>query len=298
LGELEILSYHCYNNGQDQEETFMKNALSGFIDVDGGKIYYEICGSGPALVLTHAGFVDHSMWDSQWEDFTRSYRAIRYDMIGYGKSSPAQGPRCRRDDLYHLLQQLGVERAMLLGCSMGGELTLDLALEHPQMAAGLVLVSSTPSGFQPQGAPPANLLEMIAATQQGDLKRASDLQIRIWVDGPFRQPEQVDAGVRQRAAEMNHISVVNETWARADLTPLRPLVPPAIEQLDQVHVPTLIIDGALDDPEILRAGEILHTQIPGAQKVILPESAHVPNMEKPVEFNQAVLRFLYQARLA
>jgi pimeloyl-ACP methyl ester carboxylesterase len=276
----------------------MKNTDSGFIEVDDGKIYYELCGTGPVLVLTHAGFVDSGMWDSQWEDFTRSYRAIRYDMIGYGKSSPAKGPRCRRNDLYRLLQQLGVERAMLLGCSMGGTLTLDLALEHPQLAAGLVLVSSAPSGFQFQGAPPANLLEMMAATQQGDLERASDLQIRIWVDGPFREPEQVSAGVRQHAAKMNHISVVNETFARADLKPLRPLVPPAIERLEQVRVPTLIVDGALDDPEILRAGELMHTQIPGAQKVILPESAHVPNMEKPAEFNQAVLRFLNQARLA
>jgi pimeloyl-ACP methyl ester carboxylesterase len=276
----------------------MKNAASGFMDVEGGKLYYDICGSGPFLVLTHAGFVDSDMWDSQWEDFTRSYRAIRYDMIGYGKSSPAQGPRCRRDDLYHLLQHLGVERAMLLGCSMGGELTLDLALEHPQMAAGLVLVSSTPSGFQLQGAPPTNLLEMMAATQQGDLERASALQIRIWVDGPFRQPEQVNAGVRQRAAKMNHISVKNDTWARADLKPLHPLVPPAIERLDQVRVPTLIIDGALDDPEILRAGELMQKQIPGAKRIILPESAHVPNMEKPVEFNHSVLSFLNGARLA
>ena len=276
----------------------MKNAASGFIDVDGGKLYYDICGSGPFLVLTHAGFVDSDMWDSQWEDFTRSYRSIRYDMIGYGKSSPAQGPRCRRDDLYHLLQQLGVERAMFLGCSMGGELILDLALEHPQMAAALVLVSSIPSGFQLQGAPPANLLEMIAATQQGDKERASALQIRIWVDGPYRQPEQVDGRVRKQAAAMNRISVANETWTRADLQPLRPLVPPAIERLEQVCVPTLIIDGALDDPEILRAGELMHKQIPGAKKIILPESAHVPNMEKPVEFNQAVLSFLNGARLA
>jgi pimeloyl-ACP methyl ester carboxylesterase len=276
----------------------MKNAASGFIEVEDGKIYYDICGSGPFLVLTHAGFVDSDMWDSQWEDFTRSYRAIRYDMIGYGKSSPAQGPRCRRDDLYHLLQHLGVERAMLLGCSLGGELTLDLALEHPQMAAGLVLVSSIPSGFQLQGAPPTNLLEMIAATQQGDLERASALQIRIWVDGPFRQPEQVDGRVRKQAAAMNRISVKNDTWARADQQPLRPLVPPAIERLAQVRVPTLIIDGALDDPEILRAGELMQKQIPGAKRIILPESAHVPNMEKPVEFNHSVLSFLNVARLA
>jgi 2-hydroxy-6-oxonona-2,4-dienedioate hydrolase len=276
----------------------MKNAASGFIDVDGGKIYYDICGTGPALVLTHAGFVDSGMWDGQWEDFSRSYRTIRYDMIGFGKSSPAQGRLCRRDDLYHLLQKLGVERTMLVGCSMGGELTLDLALEHPHMAAALVLVSSAPSGFQFQGAPPADLLEMMAAVQQGDLEHASELQIRIWVDGPFRQAEQVNAGVRKHAAEMNRIAVKNETWARADVQPLRPLVPPAVERLDQVRVPTLIVDGALDNPEVLRAGELMHSQIPGAKKVILPESAHVPNMEKPVEFNQAVLRFLYEARLA
>ncbi len=276
----------------------MKNATNGFMDVDGGKIYYDICGSGPTLVLTHAGFVDSGMWDGQWEDFTRSYRVIRHDMIGYGKSSPAMGGRCRRDDLYHLLQQLGVERAILLGCSLGGEVTLDFALEHPQIVAGLVLVSSVPGGFQFQGQPPANLLEMMAAVQQGDLERASDLQIRIWVDGPFRQPEQVNPGVRKHAAAMNRIAVKNETWARADVQPLRPLAPPAIERLAQVHVPTLIVDGALDDPEVLRAGVLLHTQIPGAKKVILPESAHVPNMEKPVEFNQAVLRFLNEARLA
>jgi len=275
----------------------MKTITSGLIDVDGGKLYYEMAGTGTTLVLTHAGFVDSGMWDGDWEAFTHSYRVIRYDMLGYGKSSPAQGPVCRRDDLVHLLHELGVERAVLLGCSMGGEVTLDLALEHPQIAAGLVLVSSTPSGFQPQGAPPANLLEMIAAAQKGDLERASALQIRIWVDGPFRQPEQVDARVRQQAAAMNHISVVNDTWARADLQPLRPLVPPAIERLDQVRVPTLIIDGALDDPEILRAGELMHKQIPGAKKIILPESAHVPNMEKPAEFDRAVLSFLGAAGL-
>ena len=255
-------------------------------------------GKGTTLVLTHAGFVDSGMWDGQWEDFSRSFQVIRFDMRGYGKSSPAQGPVCRRDDLYHLLHELAVERAVLLGCSMGGEVNLDLALEHPEIAAGLVLVSATPSGFQPQGEPPANLLEMMAAVQQGDLERASDLQIRIWVDGSFRRPEQVEARLRQRAAEMNRITLENETWARADVKPLRPLVPPAIQRLGQVHIPTLVVAGALDHPEILRAADLLQNRIQGAQKVILPDSAHVPNMEKPVEFNQAVLNFLSRAGIS
>jgi len=270
----------------------MKKITNGFIDVDGGKLYYEMAGTGTPLVLTHAGFVDSGMWDGQWEEFSYSYQVIRYDMRGYGKSSPAQGPVCRRDDLYHLLQQLGVGRAVLLGCSMGGEITLDLTLEYPELAAGLVLVSTAPSGFQPQGAPPANLLEMMAAVQQGDLERASDLQIRLWVDGPFRRPEQVNARIRQRAAEMNRIALVNETWARADVNPLRPLVPPAIERLDQVRIPTLIVYGALDNPEVLRAGDLMLNKIRGAQKLVLSDSAHVPNMEKPSEFNRAVLSFL------
>jgi pimeloyl-ACP methyl ester carboxylesterase len=276
----------------------MNNAASGFMDVDGGKLYYEMAGTGTPLVLTHAGFVDSGMWDAQWEVFSRSHRVIRYDMRGYGRSSLAQGPVCRRDDLYRLLQQLGVQQAVLVGCSMGGEAALDLALEHSEMAAGLVLVSTVPSGFQFQGAPPANLLEMMAAVQQSDLDRASDLQIRIWVDGPFRQPEQVDTRLRQRAARMNRISLANETWQRADIKPLRPLVPPAVQRLDQVRVPTLIVAGALDNPEVLRASDLMQTEIRGAQKVILPDSAHVPNMEKPAEFNQAVLSFLNKSGLS
>src|ERR1035437_3441291 len=87
-------------------------------------------------------------------------------------------------------------------------------------------------------------------------------------------------------------SVGNDTWARADVKPLRPLVPPAIERLDQVGVPTLIIEGALDNPEVLRASDLLYNKIHGAQKFVIPETAHVPNMENPVEFNRAMLKFL------
>ncbi len=274
----------------------MPTVDSGFVNVDGGKLYYEMAGAGTPLVLTHAGFVDSGMWDSQWDDFSRVCQVIRYDMIGYGKSSRAQGPVSRREDLYRLLQQLSIRKAVLLGCSMGGEATLDLALEHPEVATGLVLVSAAPSGFQYQGEPPAELLEMMAAMQQGDLERTSELQMRLWVDGPFRRPDQVGmesrARLRQRAAGMNRIYLANQTWQVADATPLRPLEPPAAQRLDQVHVPTLIIAGALDNPELLRAADWMQSRIRGAQKVILPDSAHVPNMEKPVEFNRSVLNFL------
>ena len=270
----------------------MAQVAAGYVDLDGGKIYYEMGGSGDSLVLSHAGFVDSRMWDDQWADFTQHYRVIRFDMRGFGRSDPATAPVSRRQELYRLLNHLHVERAYLLGCSMSGEMIIDLALEHPEMVSALIVVSATPSGFEMQGEPPRHLLDMMAALEQGDLARASELQIRIWVDGPFRQPEQVNPLVRSRAAEMNRIALANGTWAIADAQPLDPLDPPAAGRLSELHMPALIIAGALDDPEILRAADVMAAQIGGAQKVILPHSAHLPNMEQPAQFNQTVLNFL------
>lgn len=270
----------------------MTHKTAGYLELDDGKLYYEMAGAGETLVLSHAGFVDSGMWDDQWRDFTQRYRVIRYDMRGFGRSDPVTGPRTRRDDLYRLLKHLDIERARLLGCSQGGEVILDLALEHPNMVDALIVVSAVPGGFELQGEPPPQVLEMIAAVQQGDLQRASELQIRLWIDGPFRQPEQVDGLVRQRAAAMNRIPVTHNTWATADMQPLNPLDPPAARRLHEIQVPTLVIAGALDNPEILRAADVMTAGIEGAQQAIIPDSAHMPNMEQPALFNQTVIDFL------
>lgn len=265
---------------------------TGYVDVGNGKLWYEIGGEGDTLVLIHAGFVDSRMWDDQWDAFTKHYHVIRFDQRGYGKSDPAQGPISRRDDLLRLLDGLGVERAALLGCSMGGEAVIDVTLEHPERILALIVASGAPSGFQMQGAPPRYVMEMMEAAQKGDVERTSDLQIRIWVDGPFREAEQVNSSVRQRAAEMNRIPVKQGTFFTADAQPIKPLNPPASTRLKEIGLPTLILAGALDDPEILRAADIMASEIKGAQKVIIPNSAHMLNMENPQTFNQAVLSFL------
>jgi len=270
----------------------MVKTMTGYVDLDDGKLYYEMAGDGDTLVLGHAGFVDSRMWDAQWDAFTQKYRVIRFDMRGYGKSDPAERPRTRRYDLAQLLDHLQVERAALLGCSLGGEIMIDFVLEHPEMASALITVSSAPSGFQVQGDPPPHLFEMITALQQGDTARASELQIRIWVDGPYRQPEQLNPGVRQRAAEMNLIPVRMNTWLAADSHPLNPLDPPAIGRLSAIYVPALIMAGALDHPEELRAADVMTDAIKGAKKHIFSHSAHLPNMEEPEEFTQVVLSFL------
>ena len=190
----------------------MRNTHQGTVTVGDGNLYHEMAGSGDPMVLCHAGFVDSRMWDGQWEEFSQCFRVVRFDMRDYGKSDRAHGPIARRKDLEGLLDQLEIQRAVLMGCSMGGTTVLDFALEHPERVAALVLVSAVPGGFEMRGDPPADLLAMFAAMQQGDLAQVSELQLRLWVDGPFRQPEQVDPEVRQRAAEMNRIPVEHGTF--------------------------------------------------------------------------------------
>lgn len=265
---------------------------SGYASIGNVKLYYEIEGKGETLVLCHAGFVDRRMWDGQWKAFTQHYRVLRFDMFGFGKSDPATAPVSRQEDLYCLLKELGIESVHLLGCSMGGEMAIDFTLEHPEMVLSLVIVSGTPGGFKMQGEPPVQLMEMLKALEQNDLKTVSELQIQLWVDGGFRQPEHVNSHVRKLAAEMNKIAVEKGTWAIADANPLNPLTPPAIERLSEIKIPVLVLAGLLDHPEVLRAADLLANEIRKAKKILLPDSAHVPNMEKPAEFNRIVLDFL------
>jgi pimeloyl-ACP methyl ester carboxylesterase len=273
-------------------QTQKTEQIAGYVEIDGKKVYYEMAGEGQPLVFAHAGFLDSGMWDGQWDAFSKRYRVLRYDMRGYGKSDLLEGPTSRRNELYHLLKHLGIDAAYLVGCSLGGEMMIDFAIEHPEMVLGLVTVNSTPGGFEMQGEPPAELLEMIEATQQGDVERASELQLRLWIDGPFRRPNEVDAAVRRRAAQMNQIPVRNFTWAVADMQPTNPLQPPAAQQLHNVHAPTLVMVGALDHPELSRAADVMVAGIAGAQKATVAGAAHIPSMERPAEFNRIVLEFL------
>lgn len=124
---------------------------TGFAEVNGAKLYYEVAGEGHALVFTHAGVADNRMWDDQFETFANDYRVIRWDMRGFGKSEPVAGEFTFRDDLYALLKFLKVDKAYVVGCSMGGGASMDLTLEHPELVDALVMVGSGPTGLDQIG---------------------------------------------------------------------------------------------------------------------------------------------------
>lgn len=261
---------------------------SGFLEFNNTKFYYEMDGSGTPLIFVHAGIADSRMWNDQFHVFAEKYQTVRYDRRGFGKTKMVAGDFSLHGDLHGLLKALDIKQAILVGCSQGGKTVTNFTLEHPEMVKALVLVGSALGGFEFDGEPPKQEAELIAADETGDLERVNELELQIWVDGQGRTPEQVDPKVRELVKDMNWIALQTPQ----DLGNEIPLEPAAANRLAEIKVPALVVIGDLDTAWCQAAADHLAKNIPNAKKVTMNGVAHLPNMEKPEEFNGYVLGFL------
>lgn len=266
----------------------------GLAHVNGARLHYEIDGREDApgtVVFIHAGIADSRMWNPQFSLLAREYRVLRYDQRGYGQSEALADEYSRLDDLHELLRQLGIARAALVGCSVGGRIALDFALEHPTMTAGLALVCSAPGGFQSSTPDdPALDAAITAAFESADVDQATTLETDIWVTGLHRTRDQVDADVWQLVYAMNRIAVAHEING---INPReRKLSPPAVDRLGEIAATTLVIVGAVDLPHISEAADYMLEQLPHAHRVVIDDAAHLPNLEHPDEFNDHLSTWL------
>jgi len=265
---------------------------TGYAEINGTKLYYEIAGVGHPLTLIHGGLVDRHLWDDQFEAFAQHYRTIRYDIRGFGNSAvPTDGDFTLVDDLYHLLTFLGIEKTYLMGLSLGGGIAVDFTLAHPTMVDALITVGGGVSGFEwPENEEFKQIGEAIdAAIAQGDFERVVEIENHMWTDGPNRTPDQVDAGVRARVRAMH---LHNYSLQTADTPSPREPEKPALPRLGEIHAPALIIVGDEDVVQIKEIAQTLATSIPNAKRAAIHNAAHHPNMEYPAEFNRVVLDFL------
>jgi 3-oxoadipate enol-lactonase len=259
------------------------NSATGFFN----GLYYEIAGEGHPLVLIHGGLVNSGLWDDQFEVFAGGYRTLRYDVRGYGQSKPPTSYYSNYGDLRDLLDFLDIERAYVLGLSMGGEIGIDFTLTYPDRVAALIPVAAGLSGYQATTRS-AVRDELNAAYERGDKERAVELSLQVWTDGPHRAPDQVDPDVRERLRAMTA-----HTFDLPDVEQwLQRLEPPAIDRLAEIHVPTLFVVGDQDVADIQKIGDLVVASVPGARRAVIPGTAHHLNMEQPVEFNRIVLSFL------
>jgi pimeloyl-ACP methyl ester carboxylesterase len=269
---------------------------TGTAYVNGTELYYEVAGTGHPFTLIHGLLLDRRSWDDQFEVFAQQYKVLRYDVRGWGDSAQeeAEPPFSPRQDLLDLLQYLNIDKTYLLGLSGGGTLALDFTLEYPDTVDALILVASTPSGYTP---PMTDAIQTFAgryygALQQKDIASAVEATVRFWTDGPRRTPEQVDAQARARVTTLSRQQIEQHGDFMAHQQHIISLKPPAINRLAEIRVPTLIVAGDEDVPEVIEAAGILEQDIAGSQKVVIAGTAHHPHMEKPNEFNRVVMDFL------
>lgn len=265
---------------------------SGQLDLEGGHLYYEVAGSGHPLVLVHAGIADLRMWEEQVPAFAEHYRVIRYDERFAGRSRTEEVHFSRRKDLADLLDHLRAERIHLLGCSRGGQLAIDFALEYPDRVDALIPVAPGISGYVTEASESEKPIweegERLEAAEDWDA--LVDLEIRAWVDGIGQPADRVSRAIRERVREMNLPNYIDHPENLAGLS--KQLEPSAVERLSEITAPTLVIVGDLDAPGVRSAVDKIANEVPGAHKAVISGTAHMLNMERPDEFNRLVLGFL------
>jgi 3-oxoadipate enol-lactonase len=266
-------------------------AQTGFTEVEGGRIYYEVEGEGHPLLLIHGGLGDLRMWDPQMPVFAERYQVIRYDTRGLGRTETDDVEFSNRADAAAVLDHVGAKSAYVVGQSRGAVIALDFLLEYPDRVDAFVSVAGGIGGFMPrlpEGTEPPPWDEMERLWEAKDWAALAELETRVWVDGWGQPTTRVDPALRR---QVRGWIVEAYEAGKAEGKP-QPLDPPAAERLAEVRLPTLVIVGEVDEPGGVVAERHLAASVEGARLVEFPGVAHMIQLEQPEHFNALVLEFL------
>jgi len=246
------------------------------IDRDGVKIYYEVHGDGPPLILTHGYSSTSAMWQGQIEALSKHHKLVLWDMRGHGQSDYPQDLKAYSEaltvgDIAALLDEVSAKRAIVGGLSLGGYMSLAFYRAHPERVAALLIIDTGP-GFKKDDA------------RDAWNKRALGTADRFEHEGL----EVLKSASRERSSVSHRDASGLARAARGMLTQRDAGV---IESLPGIKVPSLVVVGA-DDTPFLAASDYMAAKIPGAKKVVIPAAGHAVNIDQPQAFIDAVLPFL------
>lgn len=266
----------------------MSNAFE--VRFDGATIRGEAAGFGMPVVFLHAGVTDRRLWADQMQALAaEGYHVISYDRRGHGETETPDEPFNHLVDLEAVLDQLSIHAAVFVGCSSGGGLAIDFAIENPGRTVGLVLVGTSVTGSpEPDLPEEAALLEdaLDYALERGNLDSANKVQAHMWLDGPLSQSGRVEGPARELFLEMNAIVLRHPKLSKEDERD------PAVDNLGAITAPVLLVVGDLDYPHIIERHHDLSEEFENAFAVVLEGTAHLPSLERPDLFNPLLIEFL------
>lgn len=262
---------------------------TGFASLDNFRMYYEEAGAGKPLLLLHSGIADHRMWATQVHAFSSHYRVITPDFRSYGKSDIPDAPYAHYIDIHEFTRQLGLTKVNVVGCSLGGKTALELAIAFPEIVEKLILVAPGLSGYEYKDMATLEqdkILERLI--QDNDQEGVVDKLIDIWLVGLKRKRIEVTL----RARSLVHDMIMDNYQTVIDRYPEKSPGFDVISRLSEIRRPLLVMIGDNDLPDMQKIAQLIVSAIPGGRKQILPDTAHLPNLEDPKLFNQTVLEFL------
>ena len=254
-------------------------------------MYHETSGSGPAVVFVHEAIADSRMWEPQWASLAAGRRLVRMDLAGFGRTPIERLPLAHARDVAGLVDELEISEAVVVGASLGGRVALELAVARPDLVRALVLEDAGLPGVDWSEAVRTYVAAEDDAVRRGDLEAATEINLRMWVDGPRRATGDVDPGVRAAVAEMvrGALELQAPHWQQLDE---ELLVPDVAARLGEVQAPTLVIVGEEDVDDMHALAERFAAEMPSARLAKIAGAAHVPSLERPAAFDGLVLGFL------
>jgi 3-oxoadipate enol-lactonase len=262
----------------------------GRITVDGGELHYEVAGAGSPVVLLHLGLLSMETWDREFELLAAEHTVIRYDARNHGQSSTATEPWSHRDDLRQLLDELGIERATLVGQSLGSRTSIDFALTWPDRVERLLLGSPGASSMVQRD--PFILDQLARMVAARSLDEGVEAALRMWVDGSNRTPEQVDPEVREfcRRITADTLRRHGPGWG------IQPVELTAVDRMAELAMPITVVLGELDSSDIYDVVDRVTKNAPRAELVTLPDTGHAANLERPEGFAEILRAFIPSGR--
>jgi 3-oxoadipate enol-lactonase len=257
--------------------------------INGSNIHYEVAGNeGNLPILFLHGFpFSHEMWRGQIELVSKRYRAIAYDIKGHGLSDVGDGQYTIEghvDDLFAFMDHLRLDRAVIVGLSMGGYITLR-ALERNQDRFLAAVLCDTKSEADTSEGKLRRFAGMVEVKRTGSEQFADTFLKTVFAPESFSEkPEAVNL-IRRIISRTPPLSIAGTLLALAARTDTSGALP-------QIRIPVLILVGALDQVTPPGLSQAMHERIRGSELHIVPGAAHMSNLENPDSFNRSLLSFL------
>jgi pimeloyl-ACP methyl ester carboxylesterase len=263
---------------------------------DDVKLYYEHSGSGIPIVFVHEFAGDYRSWESQVRHFARRYTCITFNARGYPPSDvPEDGERYSqeraRDDIRAVLDALNIDKAHIVGLSMGGFATLHFGFTYPERARSLVVAGC---GY---GASP-DTREQFAAEAEAAARQFEEAGMAKAAEGYALGPTRVQfqnkdpRGWKEFHAQLTEHSTEGSARTMRGVQKRRPSLFDLVDRMKTITAPTLIMTGDEDWP-CLEPGLLMKRTIPTAGLVVMPNAGHTINLEEPAAFNQHIADFLH-----